>query len=233
MTLRCIAVDDEPFALEILADDILKIPFLTLDSTYSNANEAEKRINEGGIDLLFLDIQMPILRGTDFLRGLENPPLVIFTTAYEQYALEGFELNVVDYLLKPIPFDRFKMATERALERFAMLQQDAPQTHPHIFVFSEYNKIKLFTDDILYIEGLKDYVKIYTTNRDKPILTRLNLKKIEAKLPNADFCRVHQSFIVSLSKISSFQKSKLQMGKVEIPIGERFLAGFEVAFIKY
>lgn len=233
MTLRCIAVDDEPFALEILADDILKIPFLALDSTYSNANEAEKRINEGGIDLLFLDIQMPILRGTDFLRGLENPPLVIFTTAYEQYALEGFELNVVDYLLKPIPFDRFKTAAERALERFAMLQQDVPQQRQHVFVFSEYNKIKLFTDEILYIEGLKDYVKIYTTNRDRPILTRLNLKKMEAKLPKTDFCRVHQSFIISLSKISSFQKSKLQIGKVEIPIGERFLAGFEGAFVKY
>ena len=150
-----------------------------------------------------------------------------------QYALEGFELNVVDYLLKPIPFDRFKTAAERALERFAMLQQDVPQQRQHVFVFSEYNKIKLFTDEILYIEGLKDYVKIYTTNRDRPILTRLNLKKMEAKLPKTDFCRVHQSFIISLSKISSFQKSKLQIGKVEIPIGERFLAGFEGAFVKY
>ena len=233
MTLRCIAVDDEPFALEILSDDIQKIPFLALENTYSNARDAEKRIKEGDIDLVFLDIQMPILRGTDFLRELENPPLVIFTTAYEQYALEGFELNVVDYLLKPIPFDRFKIAVERALERFAMLQQDAPKIRPHLFVFSEYNKIKLFTDEILYIEGLKDYVKIYTTNRDKPILTRLNLKKIEAKLPKTDFCRVHQSFIVSLSKITSFQKSKLQIGKVEIPIGERFLAEFEGAFMKY
>lgn len=231
MTLRCIAVDDEPFALEILADDILKIPFLALENTYSNAKDGEKRIKEGGIDLLFLDIQMPILRGTDFLRGLENPPLVIFTTAYEQYALEGFELNVVDYLLKPIPFDRFKTAAERAWERFVMQQQDVPQARSHVFVFSEYQKIKIFTDEILYIEGLKDYVKIYITNRDKPILTRLNLKKIETLLPKTGFCRVHQSFIVSLSKITSFQKSKMQIGKVEIPIGERFLAGFEEVFM--
>ncbi len=233
MTLRCIAVDDEPFALEILADDIQKISFLALENTYFNVFDAEKRINEGGIDLVFLDIQMPILRGTDFLRGLENPPLVIFTTAYEQYALEGFELNVVDYLLKPIPFDRFKTATERALERFEMLQKDAPKMLPHVIVYSEYNKIKIFTDDILYIEGLKDYVKIYTTQRDKPILTRLNLKKIEAKLPKNEFCRVHQSFIVALNKITSFKKSKLQIGKQEIPIGERYLAGFEGVFMKY
>ena len=233
MTLRCIAVDDEPFALEILADDIQKIPFLALESTYSNAFDAEKRINEGGIDLIFLDIQMPILRGTDFLRGLDNPPLVIFTTAYEQYALEGFELNVVDYLLKPIPFDRFKTATERALERFELLQKDAPKIRPHVIVYSEYNKIKIFTDEILYIEGLKDYVKIYTTQQIKPILTRLNLKKIEAKLPQTDFCRVHQSFIVALNKITSFQKSKLQIGKQEIPIGERYLTGFEGTFMKY
>ncbi len=233
MTLRCIAVDDEPFALKILADDIQKIPFLTLENTYSNAQEAEKRIKEGGIDLVFLDIQMPILRGTDFLRELENPPLVIFTTAFEQYALEGFELNAVDYLLKPIPFNRFEMAVERAFERYAMVRHNTPIIRPQLIVFSEYNKIKIFTDEILYIEGLKDYVKIYTINRDRPILTRLNLKKIETKLPKTDFCRVHQSFIVSLSKITSFQKSKLQIGKQEVPIGERFLAVFEDAFLKH
>lgn len=225
--MTCIAIDDEPFALEILADDIKKIPFLDLKGGYSNAFEAQNSLKQGGIDLMFLDIQMPILRGTDFLRSLQNPPMTIFTTAYEQYALEGFELNVVDYLVKPIPFDRFQQAVQRAYELHQLHQKNLPQVRSFFFIFSEYNKIKIYHDEILYIEGMKDYVKIYTKTQVKPLLTRLNLKAIEAKLPEKSFCRVHQSFIVALDKIMSFQKSKLFIGKQEIPIGERFLEGFE------
>lgn len=197
----------------------------------SNAIDAGNSLENAEIDLIFLDIQMPTLRGTDFLRSLKNPPMVIFTTAYEQYALEGFELNVVDYLLKPIPFDRFQQAVQKAFDLYQLHQKTMPQERSFFFVFSEYNKIKLFHEDILYIEGMKDYVKIYTKTQQKPILTRLNLKNIEAKLPEKGFCRVHQSFIVALDKITSFQKSKLFIEKQEIPIGEKYLAVFEKAVL--
>lgn len=228
--LRCIAIDDEPYALALLADDITKIPFLELKGTFSNAPDAQKIIKEGFIDLMFLDIQMPELRGTDFLRSLPAAPMTIFTTAYEQYALEGFELNVVDYLVKPIPFHRFQHAVKRAYGLFQLHQQGGNNTRTFFFIFSEYNKIKIFHDEVLYIEGLKDYVKIYIQNSSKPILTRLNLKNIAPKLSEKQFCRVHQSFIVALKKISSFQKSKLFIGKQEIPIGERFSEDFEKLF---
>lgn len=223
MKIRCIAIDDEPFALEILADDIQKIPYLVLVGKFSSPIEALNILK--GVDLIFLDIQMPTLTGTQFLRTLENPPLVIFTTAYQQYALEGFDLKVVDYLLKPIPFERFQQATDRALELFS-LKNPQPQDRHSFIIYSEYKQIKIFSDEILYIEGLKDYVKIYLKSQSKPILTRLNLKGIEAKLPKMGFCRVHYSFLVALSQVSSFQKNKLFINETEIPIGARFYEEF-------
>jgi len=229
--LRCIAIDDEPFALEILSDDIQKISFLKLTATFSSPLNALEWLKTEPVDLIFLDIQMPTLTGTQFLRSLPHPPMVIFTTAYEQYALEGFDLNVVDYLLKPIPFERFLRAVQKANELFSLRHKEeiiqiAPE-RGFFFVFSEYKEIKLFYDEILYVEGLKDYVKIFTHQYPKPVLTRLNLKAIEAKLPIQGFCRVHNSFIVALDKITSFQKSKLHINKWEIPIGNRYLIQFE------
>lgn len=225
--MTCIAIDDEPFALEILADDIKKIPFLDLKAMFSNTIEAQDYLQQRSIDLMFLDIEMPMVRGTDFLRRLQHPPMTIFTTAYEQYALEGFELNVVDYLLKPVPFVRFQQAVQKAQDLHLLHQNKTEQERTFFFVFSEYNKIKLYHNEILYIEGMKDYVKIYIQSQVKPILTRLNLKTIESKLPETQFCRVHQSFIVALDKIHSFQKSKLSINKELIPIGERYSAVFE------
>lgn len=224
MKIRCIAIDDEPFALEILADDIQKIPYLELVGKFSSPTEALNILKD--VDLIFLDIQMPTLTGTQFLRTLENPPMVIFTTAYQQYALEGFDLKVVDYLLKPIPFERFQQATDRAFELFLLKNPIAQSRHSFI-IYSEYKQIKVFSDEILYIEGLKDYVKIYLKNQSKPILTRLNLKGIEAKLPQTGFCRVHYSFLVALSQVSSFQKNKLFIYETEIPIGARFYEDFD------
>lgn len=232
--LRCIAIDDEPFALELLADDIRKVPFLELTAVFSNPIDAFDSLKSGPIDLVFLDIQMPTMTGTQFLRSLTQPPMVIFTTAYQQYAVEGFELNVVDYLLKPIPFGRFVTACERALELFLLRKKEdslPPATERgFFFVFSEYKEIKLFFDEILYVEGMKDYVKIFTVQHSKPILTRLNLKAMEVKLMPGRFCRVHQSFIVALDKITAFQKSKLRIGHLEIPIGQRFLESFEAKY---
>ena len=231
LTLNCIAIDDEPFALEILADDIQKVPFLNLIGAFSNPLDAWELIKQGKVDLIFLDIQMPTLTGTQFLRTLPTPPMVIFTTAYQQYALEGFDLDVVDYLLKPIPFERFLKAVNKAYERF----QNKPKENIELiaeeatffFIYVEYKQIKLHFDDILYIEGLKDYVKIFLKNQTRPLLTRLNLKAIEAKLPAQQFYRVHNSFLVSLEKISSFKKTKLYIEKQEIPIGKKYADSFE------
>ena len=157
--LRCIAIDDEPFALAILADDLRRFPYLDLQATFSNAVDADLWLKTHSVDLIFLDIQMPTLTGTQFLRGLSQPPMVIFTTAYEQYALEGFELNVVDYLLKPIPFGRFEKAVFRAKELFELRQKEetpAVAERGFFFVFSEYKEIKIYFDEVNYVEGLKD-----------------------------------------------------------------------------
>lgn len=248
--LRCIAVDDEPFALEILADDIRKVPFLELVGQLSSPLDAYDRLRQEPIDLIFLDIQMPTLTGIQFLRTLCQPPMVIFTTAYEQYALEGYELSVVDYLLKPIPFERFLKAVNKAYDLFKLRQPatdsvlvlNPPQASPPIalitdepptptldyfFIFSDYREIKIFHDQMLYVEGLKDYVKIFTTQQAKPFLSRLTLKAIDAKLPADTFCRVHKSFIVALDKISSFQRTKLYIGNQEIPVGSSYVEMFE------
>jgi DNA-binding LytR/AlgR family response regulator len=227
--MRCIAVDDEPFALKLIADDIRKVPFLDLLQTFSSPVEALQFIRKESVDLLFLDIQMPMLKGTEFLRILDNPPLVILTTAYEQYALEGFELNVIDYLVKPIPFERFLKAVNRAHAQFQLLKENKPgkPEEEFFFVHAEYKEIKIFFDNIRYVEGLKDYVKIYLTTQTRPILTRLNLKAMERKLPADQFSRVHNSFIVSLSKITSSLKSQVFIQDTAIPVGDKFADDFE------
>lgn len=224
--MTCIAIDDEPFALKLIAGDIQKVPFLELKGTFSSPMDALVAIQHEPVDLLFLDIQMPVLTGTQFLRTLKNPPMVIFTTAFEQYALEGFELNVIDYLVKPVPFDRFLKAANKAYDLFKMRNNSGPKEPGFFFVHAEYKEIKLFYNDILYVEGLKDYVKIFIEKHQHPLLTRMNLKAIEAKLPTDEFVRIHNSFIVSLRKINSFQKSQVFIGNTSIPIGEKYSEGF-------
>jgi DNA-binding LytR/AlgR family response regulator len=229
--INCIAIDDEPFALEIIADDIKKINFLNLVGTFSNPLDAWELIKQGNVDLMFLDIQMPIITGTQFLRSLPHPPMVIFTTAFQQYALESYDLNVVDYVLKPVPFARFLKSINKAEELHRLRLKENVSTEieepKSFFIYAEYKQIKIQFDEVLYVEGLKDYVKIFIKNQPKPILTRLNLKMMETKLPAQYFCRVHHSYIVALDKISSFQKTKLLIGKQEVPIGKKFAAFFE------
>lgn len=231
LKLNCIAIDDEPFALEMMADDIQKIPFLNLVGTFSNPLDAWQLIKQGKVDLIFLDIQMPTLTGTQFLRTLPKPPMVIFTTAYQQYALEGYDLDIIDYLLKPIPFERFLKAVNKAYERFQMKPKEMTgsiaEDAAFFFIHVEYKQIKIYFDEVLYIEGLKDYVKIFIKNQNKPLLTRLNLKSIEAKLPAQQFYRVHNSYLVALNKITSFKKTKLYIEKQEIPIGKKYAESFE------
>ncbi|WP_161887634.1 LytR/AlgR family response regulator transcription factor [Pontibacter russatus] len=235
MTVRCIAVDDEPLALDIIESYISKLPFLKLVRTCSSATEAMQVLQEEQVDLMFLDIEMPELTGIQFLNILKHQPLIIFTTAYPDYALEGFNQDAVDYLLKPIPFDRFLKAVTKAQER---LQRNgratepaqpipAPQAAPvqdFMFVKADYKTIRVDFRDILWIEGLKDYIIIQT--KDQKIITLLSMNKMMEKLQDSKFLRVHRSFIVSLQKIDSIEKSRIRIGNKEIPIGEVYKEQF-------
>ena len=225
--IRCLIIDDEPLAIELLEDFVSKISFLTLEKSCSSAFEAISVIQEGNIDLIFSDIEMPEFTGIEFIKSLEKKPLFIFTTAYSHYAVEGFNLNAVDYLVKPIPFHRFLTAVNRAQELFELKTETETPAQPltmqssdFIFVKSEYENLKVNLSTIRYIEGLKDYIKIYT-NDPKPILTLNSLKAFEEKLP-INFIRVHRSFIVSLNHINSVQRNRIIIDKVYIPIGQNY-----------
>ena len=239
--IRCLVVDDEPLALDILTKYINQTPSLTLVAACTDALEALSLIQQGKIDLVFLDIQMPSLTGLQFLRVVNGKCKAILTTAYSEYAMEGYELDVIDYLLKPISFERFLKAVQKAGSRFqGNLNQVAPlpdatvpaEVKPHIvetqpdfiFVKTEYKIIKLDLSSILYIEGLKDYVSIYTS--DERILTLQTMKKMEELLPSNRFARVHKSYIVSLEKINSIERQRIFIGKATIPIGESYYKEF-------
>jgi DNA-binding LytR/AlgR family response regulator len=228
--LRCIAVDDEPLALELLEDNIRQVPFLELVASCQNAFEAMDVLHEQNADLLFLDIQMPGISGVQFLKSLQgqsSSPMVVFITAYEQYALEGFELDVVDYLLKPVAFERFLKSANKAYELFKLRQHSPPEiSATHFFVNANYALVKIRYDEIMYIEGLKDYVKIYITSARHPVITRMTLKGIEQKLPAQAFMRIHKSYIVSLDKIQSVRNLKIHIGEAIIPVGEQYVEEF-------
>lgn len=221
--LRCIAVDDEPFALELLADDLKKFNSIQMLGKFTDSSEAKIFVENHNIDLIFLDIQMPGMLGTQFIQSFEKPPMVIFTTAYNHYAVEGFELNAIDYLLKPISFTRLETAIKKAMEQFILRENLKPKVeNPFITIFSEYNKINIFHENILYIEGLKDYVKIFVNDKPKPFLTRSNMKGIEQKLNSEEFIRIHNSIIIHLPKVTSYNKTKIFIGKTELPIGQKY-----------
>ena len=223
--IRCLAIDDETLALDLLEDNIRQVPFLHLVKRCKNAYEAMELLQKEQIDLIFLDIQMPGITGMQFLQSLQSRPMVIFITAYKEYALEGFNLDVLDYLVKPVPFDRFLKATSKALEYFNLKQKPSQDvTTDYIFVNSEYNLVKVQIKDITHIEGLKDYIKIHLANQLKPIITRMSLKAIEEKLPSSNFIRVHKSFIVSIDKITSIRKNRIHLGQSEVPISDFYRA---------
>ncbi|MDP3359028.1 MAG: LytTR family DNA-binding domain-containing protein [Lutibacter sp.] len=225
--MKCIIIDDEPLAVELLEDFVSKIPDLILVSSCSNGIDAVSILQNNKIDLIFLDIEMPDFSGIEFIKSLETKPLFVFTTAYSHYAIEGFNLNAVDYLVKPIPFHRFLKAVNRAQELYLLKKEDNLPSiknlgNPNfIFVKSDYENIKLNFDDIKYFEGLKDYIKIFSTSH-KPILTLSNFKKIEEKLPEVLFIRVHRSYIVSLKHINSVQRNRILIDGVRIPIGQNY-----------
>ena len=218
--LQCYLIDDEQPAINILTSYVKKTPTLQLVGSTTNALAALEIFKKEKIDLLFLDIQMPDITGIEFLQILENPPMVIFTTAYEEYALQGYELDIIDYLVKPIPFPRFLKGVNKALKWQQNNATLLPPKEDFLYIKADYQTIKIALADILYIEGLKDYVKIYTT--EKMFLTRLNLKGITAKLPTEQFIRVHRSFIVAFSKLTTFQKSFIHIGEKKIPVGNAY-----------
>src|ERR1700744_77948 len=232
--IRCLVVDDEPLALHILEDYISKIPFLTLVKSTTNPIEALQLVQEGNIDLVFLDVQMPELTGIQFLKISNGKTKVILTTAYSQYALEGYELDVIDYLLKPIAFDRFFKASQKAQ---AIIQpsakpaeikvEAAPQSDflsDFIFVKTEHKIQKVYLNDILFIEGLKDYISIFTPA--ERIITLQNMKKMEDALPERHFIRVHKSYIVSINKIDSIERSRIFINDKIIPVGDTYREEF-------
>lgn len=227
MMLRCIAVEDEPLALDLLEDNIRQVPFLQLVARCKNAFEATHTLQKENIDLVFLDIQMPGLTGLQFLKSLPSPPMVIFITAYKNFAHEGYELGVIDYLVKPVLFERFFKAVTKALEYSNFKNaRSTDQTMEYLFVYSEYSLIKVVINDIKYIEGLKDYIKIYVSGSPKPIITRLSLKAIQESLPSAKFNRVHKSFIVAIDKIKSIRNNRIKLEDDEIPMSEHYKESF-------
>ncbi|HMH34403.1 MAG TPA: LytTR family DNA-binding domain-containing protein [Puia sp.] len=224
--LRCIAVDDEPLALDLLEDNIRQVPFLELTAKCRNAMEALEVLRREQVDLIFLDIQMPGLTGLQFLQSLAVKPMVILITAYDQYALEGFNQDVIDYLVKPVAFDRFLKACNKAWE-FHKLKNHPEQASEnaadpgYFFVNAEYSLVKIVTDEIIMIEGLKDYIKIHLTN-NKPLVIRMSMKSIEEKLSAKKFLRIHKSYIVSIPKITSIRKGSVFIGGLEVPVSDNY-----------
>jgi DNA-binding LytR/AlgR family response regulator len=229
--IRCIVVDDEPFAIELLEDFIKKVPFLKLVHTCESALEALEILKKGNIDLIFLDIKMPDINGLDLLKSLKRPPVVIFTTAYSEFAVESYNLDALDYLLKPIPFDRFLKAANKAREYleetgYSLVpgDQTEKEVKEYFFVKANYQILKINFKDIIYLEGLKDYVKIYCGS--KPIITNQSMKYFESKLPAGIFVRVHRSYIISMDKITSISKNRVQIGDKFIPVSGSFRDSF-------
>ena len=224
--INCIAVDDEPLALKLLQDNISKVPFLKLVSACNDAFEAMKALQENKIDLVFIDIQMPGLTGLQFIGSLVNKPLVIFITAYKQYALESYDLSVVDYLVKPVPLDRFIKACNRAQELNelkAMKQQYIVQpSKEYFFLNVDYSQVKVMFDDIIWIEGLRDYIKLNLKSTKKPLIVRTSLKAIETELLPNKFIRIHKSYLIAIAEITAVRKNSVFIKEMELPVGETF-----------
>ena len=225
--IRCVAIDDEPLALELLEDNISKVPFLQLIAACDNVKDAMKVMQQNPVDLIFLDIQMPGLTGLQFIESMTEKPMIILITAYKQYALEGYNLDVLDYLVKPVSLDRFIKACNKANQLFELKSGhktgNASATKPeYFFVNADYKLIKVTLADIIYIEGLKDYIKIHLKSAQHPLVTRMPIKTIEEQLPPEQFIRIHKSYIVSVSFITAIRKSSVFVDSLELPLGDTY-----------
>ena len=223
MTLNCVIIDDEPLAAELLASYAEKIPFLILQGTFNSATEAIKTIREKKIDLIFLDIQMPELSGLEFAKIIGEKTRIVFTTAFSQYAIEGYKVNALDYLLKPISFEKFLEVAQKALTYFEGKNKLlAMKEDRFIFIKSEYKLQKVNFDDILYIEGVKDYVKFYVKDNPKGIMSLMNMKKVEEYLPQPEFMRIHRSYIVHMPEVKLIDRFRIVMNNQYLPISESY-----------
>jgi DNA-binding LytR/AlgR family response regulator len=222
--MKCIAIDDEPLALELLTDNIIKVGFLQLAGTFSDPIEASSFLQQQSVDLVFLDIQMPGLTGLQLIKTAVKKPMFILITAYEKYALEGYELDVVDYLVKPVSLDRFIKACNKAQELYQLKSGTGTVSadRDHFFINVNYSQHRIVFNDIMYIEGLKDYVKIHLKSTGKPVIARLTFRNLEEELPPSQFVRIHKSFIVSQKYITSIKKSSVVVDDVELPVGENY-----------
>ncbi len=229
MKLNCWIVDDEPLALELLNSYVQRTPFLNLTGKYSSAVQAMENVSNEDIDIIFLDIQMPEVNGMEFAQMIEDKTRIIFTTAFSEYALDGYKVNALDYLLKPFSYSDFLNAAKRALKWHEMkmnVQENREPIAEGLFVRADYKLIHILFDDILLIEGLKDYIKIYTLKDKRPIITLMSLKSMEEELPTGRFIRVHRSYIINRNKITSIDKNKIIIDSHQIPIGETYRKSF-------
>jgi len=226
MKTKCIIVDDEPLALEVIESHLQKFKEIEIAAKCSDAIEAFEVLKKKNVDLIFLDIQMPQLTGLDFLKSLTKPPKVIITTAYREYALDGYELDVIDYLLKPIPFERFMKAINKYYQSVSEpimvsgSNHNAEDSNSFIYVKADKKTVKILLNEIVFIESLKDYVQIHTSKTS--IVTKNQISKLEEKLPQDKFVRIHKSFIVSISKINAFTSNTIEIKNKELPIGRNY-----------
>lgn len=227
--MKCIAIDDEPLALQIIAQYCDKIPFLQLEKTFTNPKEAIAYLQENKIDLLFLDIQMPDINGLQLYKNLTNKPLVVFTTAFKDFAVEGFNVDAIDYLLKPFDYNRFLKAAYKANEYQEFLSSQELQLNS-IYVKVNYEMMKINLKDIELIEALDDYIKIHI--KPYPVLTLMTLKNMQEKLPEKEFVRVHRSYIIPISKVEKFNKNKIYVAGKEIPIGSSYSDVYDLLLSK-
>ena len=228
--IRCVAIDDEPLALKQIADYISRTPFLELVGTYENAMQAIDEMRSVSVDLMFVDINMPNLSGIDFVKSLERPPMIIFVTAYSEYAIEGFKVDAIDYILKPIGYSDFLKSAMKARSLHETLMTRSPKDKDEkdcLFVKSDYKIIRVSFDDIIYIEGMREYVRIHLVNA-KPIMPLFSLRQLEEQLPSNKFMRVHRSYIVNLTKITAIDHSRILFDNKEyIPVGEQYKEAFQ------
>lgn len=228
MPITCIIVDDEPMALQLLESYVLRTPYLQLEGKFPNGIEVLQFLHEKKqIDIIFMDIQMPEIDGLELSKKIPIQTKIIFTTAFDQYAIEGYKVNATGYLLKPFNYIEFLEATEKAKQLLLPTKNKEVEIPDYIFVKSEYKQIKIFLNDIIYIESMKDYVKIFLTSQSSPIVTLLSLKKLNEELPKENFMKVHRSFIVSLEKIEIVEKNQIVFGKQRITVAEPYREQFE------
>jgi two-component system LytT family response regulator len=231
--IKCIAIDDEPLALQQVAAYIQKLPYFELVAQCSSAFEALRILDEQSIDLMFVDINMPDLNGLEFVKSLTQKPLLIFTTAYSEYALEGFKVDALDYLLKPFSFAEFSKSTNKARAQFELInnsnvtEEKLESNDNYLFIKSEYKIVRINLNDVLYVEGMKEYVRIHLVGQ-KPVMTLLSMKSVEAKLPSSKFMRVHRSYIVNLEKVSTVERFRIVYDdKTRIPVSDNYKEKFQ------